>query len=234
MPQNVVNAQTSVFGSTVTLNFGQLDPNCRYVVVVTPDLTGVDGSCAEFGAYYFTSTYTPLYCSYQSVLSEIMAFSNLFTPHLVYEAIRNASTQADMLIQQGGMGPGVSPAPYNMRPTPYPTEIVQYVKFCSAYLLTLQISIWKSMLSGETKELNDFTVTYGPNTLDRMLKYLQEEMERWRIAMNGWARTRWVVRHGMMVPTGLPVPGWCRKPLGRGEATGLEGSAAGRFGGSTW
>jgi hypothetical protein len=231
-PSNVVPATTTVNGSTVTLTFDNLQPNCRYVVVLTPELEGQDGSCADFEAYYFTSTYSPLYCSYQSVLSLTTVFSEYLSPHLTYQAIVEAGTQADMLTYQGAMGVGTSMNNY-VRSLPIPVEVTNYTKYEAAYLLTMQMATWKAFLAGEIKELNDFRVTYGQNALAKMLEFFYRQTEYWRIAMVGEPKSRWVVKHGMMVPTGLPMPPWMRRPLGRPETVvGLEGPYAGQFGGS--
>ncbi len=185
-PTSAVGVDIQVSDSEVVLRFRQeLEPNCRYVVVVTPEVKARDGSAvSDLWVSYFTSKYSPAYATVREVVSELSFASGVFTPNLVLQRIRDASLLADHLTNNEEERKEV---PYTVR---------QFVRYKAAHDLLWQLVAGR-LLEAESYALGDMRVDKRPPDLDELLGRLAEQVEYWKREMLGtsaYPAPRWVVK----------------------------------------
>lgn len=173
-PASAVGVDIQVNGSEVVLRFKQeLEPNCRYVVVVTPKVKARDGSAvSDLWVSYFTSKYSPAYATVREVVSELSFASGMLTPNLVLQRIRDASLLADHLTN----------TKEERKEVPY--EVRQFVRFKAAYDLLWQLGAGR-VLEAESYALGDMRVDKRPPDLEELLGGLAEQAEYWEREMLG-------------------------------------------------
>jgi len=187
-PAGAVQATFQVDAKKVTLEFVPED-NCQYVVVVTPDVKSLTGATlSDLFVYYFTSVCSPAYCSLSDVLSVVGSLGEYFTPRMVYMAIRDASLFADQITKQTTKRTSIT---YNLK---------QYVRYRAAYILLAQVFLKRVERSGESKQLDDFQISYSRSpAFDELVRYVQEQMNKWEKTLVVRAAPRTVVKGGNVV-----------------------------------
>jgi len=197
----VLIAEPSVSGATlsITVASGQLNNNNMVDVVIDESIRGVDGSqmAAEY-SWWFTTTYSPYYCTLQKVRLEVGAYIPAVIDDTINMSIHQASIDADALTWNTSAS------------SSFYTWVRGKWACCKAQEVVL-LNAMQSQDKLKSKSLGDLSVEYniGDNdALDRALAC----MDRWEAQLQtGGEKTK--SQNPTMVAKGeLDVD---RPPIGR-------------------
>lgn len=154
----------------------------------------------------FTTTYTPLFCSYSDVASELGTLVESITPHTIFLGIREASIYVQQIrIAVEAANALLSPVDWTDTAN-LPLYVTQYAKYQGAANALASLFAQKATQSGEMRQLGDFIVQDSSGGAsggyDKLFELLQAKAKIWldqamELGMSrGYAKPASVVRGG--------------------------------------
>jgi hypothetical protein len=179
LPQTETIVEPIITNASLRVN-PALEINKQYQLIISANT--LTKSLYEDYVYNFTTTYSPMYCSINDVMSELGSLALKISPHIIYLAIRDASIYAKQVRTYVEDNNSSLIATDWTDVTNLPLYITQFVRYQAAYNALSTFYLDKAASSGEMRQLADLIVqdyTGSEAGMAKILDLLKAKAKQW-------------------------------------------------------